>query len=433
MTPDARFVVFGSEATNLVPGDTNGVSDIFIRDRLSGITERISLSTAGTQANAASGWASVSADGRYVAYYSSASNLVAGDFNGVDDVFVRDRLNALTVRVSVSSSGGAADQVSYGGSISGDGRYVAFVSSATNLVAGDTNGMWDVFVRDRQLSTTERVSVGPGGIQSDGSSSPPFISENGRYVTFRSAGTTLVPGITAGGVFVRDLRSNTTEYSSASTAGAQPNGTCIAPSISSGGRYVIFRGFASNLVPNDTKSLDDIFLHDRLASGFTSQCEPANAGVLACPCNNSPSGSGRGCDNSSFTGGAALGASGIAYLSLDSLAFSTSGEKTSATSILLLGDTSIPTGAGFGQGVRCAGGTLKRLFVKTAVNGSITAPDLAAGDPTVSARSAALGAPIQAGLPYFYLVYYRDPIVLGGCSATQTFNCTQTAQISWWP
>ena len=126
-----------------------------------------------------------------------------------------------------------------------------------------------------------------------------------------------------------------------------------------------------------------------------------------------------------------LSASGIAYLSSDSLVFTTSGEKPTATSVLLQGTTSPASGAVYGQGVRCVGGTLKRLFTKTASGGSITAPNLGAGDPTVSARSAAKGNPISAGQSRWYLVFYRDPIVLGGCPATSTFNATQTGRIDW--
>jgi hypothetical protein len=126
-------------------------------------------------------------------------------------------------------------------------------------------------------------------------------------------------------------------------------------------------------------------------------------------------------------------ASGIAYLSIDSLTFGTSGEVPNATSMLIQGTVGLSGGAVYGQGVRCVGGATKRLFVKTAVAGSITAPDFAAGDPTVSARSAAMGDVIQPGHSRWYLVYYRDPTVLGGCPASSTFNATQSAEISWWP
>ena len=115
------------------------------------------------------------------------------------------------------------------------------------------------------------------------------------------------------------------------------------------------------------------------------------------------------------------------------MVFTTTDERPSATSILLQGNTQLPTGLEFGQGVRCLGGGLKRLYVKTAVNGCITAPDFSVGDPTVSARSAQLGDPIHPGESRYYLVYYRDPLVLGGCPASSTFNSTQTGQLPWLP
>ncbi len=152
--------------------------------------------------------------------------------------------------------------------------------------------------------------------------------------------------------------------------------------------------------------------------------------MLACPCGNPPAGPAHGCDNSSLTGGAQLGANGLASLSADTLHFSTSGEKPSATSILLQGTTT-SSGAVFGQGVRCAAGTLKRLYQTTAVAGAISVP--APGDASVSARSAALGDTLVSGAPRSYAVYYRDPLVLGGCPAASSFNVTQTGQVTWLP
>ncbi len=155
--------------------------------------------------------------------------------------------------------------------------------------------------------------------------------------------------------------------------------------------------------------------------------------MIPCPCGNPPAGPDQGCENSAATGGAILLASGATYLSSDSLVFTTSGEKPTATSVLMQGTSLVAAGATYGQGVRCVGGTLKRLFTKTAVLGSITAPDFAAGDPTVSARSAAKGDPISAGTSRWYLVFYRDPTVLGGCPSGSTFNATQTGQVVWSP
>jgi Tol biopolymer transport system component len=157
-----RFIAFQSRASNLVPGDTNGVTDVFVRDLgFGGTVARVSLTPTGGQVNAASQSPAISADGRYVAFVSSASTIVAGDTNGVSDVFVRDRIAGTTELVSLSTAGLAANGSSGQPAISADGRYVAFSSNASNLVANDTNGMEDVFVRDRVARMTDRVSVPP--------------------------------------------------------------------------------------------------------------------------------------------------------------------------------------------------------------------------------------------------------------------------------
>jgi len=171
-------------------------------------------------------------------------------------------------------------------------------------------------------------------------------------------------------------------------------------------------------------------LHADVGAPMVSLCDPGHAGVLACPCANPPAGSARGCDNSSLTGGAQLSASGLASLAADTLHFAASGEKPSATSILLQGTTS-SSGAVFGQGVRCVAGTLKRLYQATAVAGSISVP--AVGDASVSARSAFLGDTLASGAVRTYAVYYRDPVVQGGCPATSSFNVTQSGQVTWLP
>jgi len=218
------------------------------------------------------------------------------------------------------------------------------------------------------------------------------------------------------------------------SSGAQANGESGAEAITPDGRFVLLNSAATNLVAGDTNGEDDVFVLDRNATGFTNLCDPDIGSVVACPCANPPSGSGRGCDNSAATGGAVLSASGVGYLSIDSLAFTTSGEKPAALSIVMQGNSVISNGVVYGQGVRCLGGPLiRRLFIKEAVAGSITAPDFGAGDPTVSARSAAKGDVIQPGQSRWYLVYYRDPIVLGGCPASSTFNATQTGLVTWSP
>src|SRR5439155_1719694 len=187
LSADGRFVAFISVAPDLVTGDTNGVADVFVHDRQTGTTERVSVDSAGTQANGASTGVALSADGRFVAFTSVAPDLVTGDTNGAADVFVHDRQTGTTERVSVDSAGTQANGASFGGAMSADGRYVAFTSAAPDLVAGDTNGAMDVFVHDRQTGTTERVSVDSAGNQVNGSSFGGALSADGRFVAFTSA------------------------------------------------------------------------------------------------------------------------------------------------------------------------------------------------------------------------------------------------------
>jgi hypothetical protein len=162
-----------------------------------------------------------------------------------------------------------------------------------------------------------------------------------------------------------------------------------------------------------------------------SVCEPGTAGVISCPCSNPPSGGANGCNNSAGTGGAHLDATGFARIANDFVVLTATGEMQTATSVVLQGSLQTQAGVPFGQGVRCVSGSLKRLYIKTAVGGSITAPEL--GDATISARSALLGDTIVPGTHRYYGVYYRDPVVLGGCPTVSTYNITQQLEILWFP
>ena len=438
ISADGRYVAFDSESSNLAPGDWNAREDVFVRDLQGGITQLVSAYVNGEPGLGASWSPSISADGRFVAF-TSDSPLVQSDTNGFADVYVHDRSSGLNERASLATGGAQENYESGGPRISADGRYVAFISYASNLVEGDTNGSMDVFVRDRQNDTTERVSMATGGVQGNGDSGQwgTSISGDGRRVAFASNASNLVAGDTNRffDVFVRDRLSRTTDRVSVATSGREGNGDsgwASSLSISADGHIVAFGSVASNLVAGDTNVHMDVFVHDRDAISFTSLCDPGIGTVIDCPCWNWPTDTSRGCNNSSWTGGASLMASGVAHLSTDSLVFTTDGEKPTAFSIVMQGNTLLTNGVIDGQGVRCAGGMTKRLFVKTAVAGSITAPDFGAGDSTVSARSAAKGDVIQPGQSRYYLVYYRDPIVLGGCPASSTFNATQTGQVTWW-
>jgi Tol biopolymer transport system component len=306
ISADGRVVAFVSAATNLVAGDTNALVDVFVHDRLTGQTTRVNVASDGTQAGGVSpavGGAdpSISADGRFVAFHSDASNLVPGDTNTCaslpnippgecPDVFVHDLQTGQTTRVSVASDGTQGDDQSFRAAISADGRFVAFVSSASNLVAGDSNGEVDVFVHDRQTGQTTRASVASDGTQANGASSGPAISADGRLVAFSSEASNLVPHDTNGrrspgrgeDVFVHDRQTGqTTRASVASGPGLQQgNGPSLAPSISADGRFVAFSSGATNLVPHDSNRIDDVFVHDR-QTGATVRASVASDGTQA--------------------------------------------------------------------------------------------------------------------------------------------------------
>lgn len=262
LSADGRYVAFSSEAENLVPGDTNGRSDVFVRDRLAGTTRRVSVGSAGEQGDDMSWRPRISADGLVVAFESRATTLVPGDSNGMMDVFVHEPATGTTTRVTVADDEAQGNAESYISSISGDGSLVAFASGSTNLVPGDANGVFDVFLRDWKGGTTSRVSVAAGGGDPDGESAMPSISSDGRFVAFASEATNLGPADGNGlmDAFVYDRQTGLTERVSIGSVLAEANGLSMYPNLSSDGRVVSFASKASNLVPNDLNGSDDIFV-----------------------------------------------------------------------------------------------------------------------------------------------------------------------------
>lgn len=266
ISADGRFVAFESNASNLVSGDANEEMDIFVRDLTKNRTELISISTNGEQTNGgcrdrSNLNPSISPNGRFVAFCSKASNLVPGDTNGCVDVFVRDRVAGKTERVSVSTSGEQANEDCEGVSISADGRFVVFNSESTSLVASDTNKAHDVFVRDRAKNTTELVSVTSTGLQGNSHSFRPWISGDGRLVVFQTSANNFASNDTNGAddVFIKDRLLSTTDWVSAPSINGEV-GNSERAAISEDGCYVVFESIASTLVPKDTNRHTDIFL-----------------------------------------------------------------------------------------------------------------------------------------------------------------------------
>jgi hypothetical protein len=212
----------------------------------------------------------------------------------------------------------------------------------------------------------------------------------------------------------------------------QFNVTAVVQALLTGGTTFVGLRVEGTSNPNFPNILVSADCHLDIVVGtppIVAFCNPGLGGVISCPCSNPPSGAGRGCDNSAATGGASIAGSGSPSLGGDTLVFTTAGQCQSGTSIVLQGTLSDGTGLVFGQGVRCVSGALKRLYLQAASGGSISAPAL--GDPSVTAQSAALGDPISAGQQRFYMVYYRDPTVLGACDAASTFNGTNALDVTW--
>jgi len=277
MTPDGRFVVFASAASNLVPGDTNGVGDVFVRDRRTGVTERVSVGARGVQGNGDSNFLgiatapAISDNGRYVAFKSDASNLVKGDRNQLTDVFVRDRSTGTTERIS--GAGGGDNPA-----ISPDGNFVAF-----ETFDFDGDFAQDIYLRNRSAGTIERISVSHDGSEVFGTSEDPVVA-NGPVVAFASSAPNLVPddGNSNIDVFVRDLSgaTPTTERVSVSSAeeAAGEFDTSRNPAITNDGRFVAFQSDAQNFTPvAQTEFFSDVFVRDRQA-GTTVLASPDGAG-----------------------------------------------------------------------------------------------------------------------------------------------------------
>ncbi|MCA9936452.1 MAG: carboxypeptidase regulatory-like domain-containing protein [Ardenticatenaceae bacterium] len=267
---DGRFVVFESTATNLVTDDSNNQRDIFLHDRSSGTTTLLSLTHDGELANGDSANAAIAADGGFVAFESLARNLVISDTNLMNNIFVRDLTTDAIALISVGAGGEPANGMSFSPELSADGRYITFYANATNLVANDTTPNFDIFLHDRQTGDTVRVSQDAQGGEASGDSFLPVISDDGRFIAYISIADNLVSGDTNNSfdVFVYDRTTGQNQLISRTTAGLIGNGDSFIPTLSADGRTITFFSAATNLVADDTNGAWDVFLHD-LQTGET--------------------------------------------------------------------------------------------------------------------------------------------------------------------
>jgi Tol biopolymer transport system component len=337
---NGRYIAFTSAAADLVPDDTNNHTDIFVKDRSTGVLERVSVNASGGQASGVSSQgytgsfdSSISADGRYVAFASAANNLIPDDLNNRTDIFVKDRQTGAVRLVSVTSAGVQASGECTDPDISADGRYVVFNTQSNNLTAGTPSGNHQIYWKDLQTGAIERVSVdavgeplmgsayessvsgdgnlvvfmleqffGSGGFQiyqrnvsagttsvislntagepGNSESTEAVISRDGRRVVFRSRASDLVESDTnfSPDIFVRDLQTSTTVRVSVASNGTESAGSCYNPALSDDGRFAVFRSAATTLVAGDLNDRDDIFLHD-LQTGETVRVSVADGGT----------------------------------------------------------------------------------------------------------------------------------------------------------
>jgi len=415
LSSDARFVVFESYASDLVANDTNAEPDIFLRDRQSGVTELISVSSAGAASNGYSTHAAVSDDGRFVVFQSGATNLISNDINFRPDIFLRDRLLGVTLRVSVGSVGGFASGGGFEPSISTDGRFIAYHSDGPDLVPSDTNFTSDVFVHDRLLGATERASVAGGGAQADAGSAYASISATGRYVTYVSYASNVGVGDTNGtaDVYVRDRLADITERASVSTSGVQNSAVNQYPAVSADGRRVVFESPASTLVAGDTNNAFDVFLRDRGAPPPTTYC---SAGTTSNGCSASVAASAN--PSVSFANACNLTASsvegqkqGLFFYGVDNNGFAPLPWAPGSTSLLCVKPPTQRTSAQLSNGVaNTCGGALSLNW-----------------NAFQSANPSALGAPWLVGAKVYVQAWFRDP------PAPKTTNLSNAVELTYVP
>ncbi len=271
LSSDGRWLAFASPAA-LIPSDSNGTWDVYVQDRTTGGMERVSAAALGGDANGPSLEPAISGDGRWVAFVSEARDLVSGDGNGLADVFLNDRITGITTRVSVGPDGQEADGSSRNPAISADGRWVAFTSRAGNLALG-ARRMQNVYVYDRQAQAIVRTVASPDGQPPDADTYGPALSADGRWLAFTSRASNLVPGVHAAGlanVFVHDFATGQTELISADSGGRPGDGNSGAAAISADGQWVAFASQARNLDPHSDlmppNGSGQVFLHDRHTS-----------------------------------------------------------------------------------------------------------------------------------------------------------------------
>ena len=422
ISADGRFVAFESRA-RLAANDTDFVDDVYVRDRLLGTTELVSVDAAGNNGTTPALQPVISGNGDLVAFLTFDA-FDTRDTNGIGDIYLRDRIGNTTQLVSVHPVNGVGDDQSFSPSMSLDGFFIAFESDATNLDPADTNHTRDVFVFDLNTHTVARASLGAGGAQADGPSLRAAIAGDGRSVAFESSATNLVAGDVNGqpDIFVRDMVAGTTHRVDVNVDHLESNDQSYFSSLSFDGSIAAFSSLATNLVPGDTNGVDDVFVRS-MRPLFSAFCAGDGSGT-PCPCgNDSAPGAGRGCLNSQGLG-ARLVAAGEPRVGANDTLVLGAADMTSSLALFVQGSAPANGGAGvvLNDGLGCWGGQLVRLRTRPIVAGTSQYPQ--AGDPKISALGSA-----QPGDTRYYQVVYRNSAMTYCPPATA--NTSNGIELTW--
>jgi len=404
VSADGAVIAYRSEASNLISLDTNNAADVFVRDN--GGSERVSVTNLGAEGDSWSGQLfaiDLTGDGQQVLFGSAATNLVVGDTNGWPDIFVRDRVAGTTERVNLSTTGVEGDKSSRSGTISADGNVIAYDSAATNLVPGDTNDYPDCFVHDRVAGTLTRISVAEDGTEGTSWSRSPFISADGSVICFESLASELADDPLGSALNVLDTFHYVVATGVLTRVSEGPNGAGNDGSFmarpTADGALVVMASDATNFDPVDTNGSTDAFLvvPGAGASGGLSYCD--SVASIGCPCGNTGA-VGEGCANGTGSGAVMSGA-GSASAGASSFVLSAVQLIPSQPGLYFQGNNAIAGGQGinFGDGLRCAGGAVVRLQVRFAASDGTSATTI----------DIATKGGVSAGDVKRYQIWYRDP------------------------
>lgn len=430
---DGRFVAFVSPSTNLVVGDTNASSDVFVRDLLTGGIERVPALPGGVEPNGYATDVDLSADGRWVVFTSVASNLVAGDVNGASDVFAYDRSTGALTIVSATAIGDRGSANSDQGVVSADGQWVAFTSAATNFASTHSSGMRQVYIKNLATLAVAPVSYSLFGGEPNLESERPVISADGRYVAFDSLGSDLADydyDYWKRDVYLYDRGLGSTRRISVSSSLTEDYAGSAVASVSADASSISFGSSSQDFVLGHAHGQSDVYVHTANVNESRIECS-GNGIAVGCPCGMS-SIQNRGCPNSVSSNGALLYGVGSSSVSVDSIRLEIKGVPFGTVVVYVQSALSPMGGVGsvFGDGLSCVLGTVRRLATSSSAGGLWAEPGSFSNLGWTPGVSISVLGGVTAGQTRWYQAFYRDDAAY--CTVSM-WNATNSFRLEWLP